>query len=58
MANWMFKSPTTSSSKAMSRVAQRISRSISSSTSMGGRMQAESPEWMPARSMCCMTPAT
>ena len=34
----------------------RISPSISAPSECGGSTQAESPEWMPASSTCCMIP--
>ena len=37
-------------------VAARISSSISWPSECGGSTQAESPEWMPASSTCCMIP--
>ena len=40
----------------MSRVARRISSSMSPPSECGGSTQAESPEWMPASSTCCMIP--
>ena len=59
MAYWMFISPTTSSSRAMRRgVLARWSRGASRGMLTGGMTQAESPEWMPASSMCSMTAGT
>ncbi len=57
-AYWMLISPITPSSSAIRRVVSRISSSISSPRLIGGITQAESPEWMPASSTCCMTAAT
>ena len=51
-----FKSPTTPSSSANSRVKRRISSSWPGLSRYGGSTQAESPEWTPASSMCCMMP--
>ena len=51
-------SPITPSSRAILRVVSRISSSISSPRLIGGITQAESPEWTPASSTCCITPAT
>ena len=56
MANWMFISPTTPSSSAIARVCSRIASSSRPLTDQGGSEQAESPEWMPASSMCSMIP--
>ena len=48
--------PRTPTPRAMASVERRI-RSISWSDRLtGGSTQAESPEWMPASSMCSMTP--
>src|SRR5918997_861350 len=55
-AYWTFISPTTPSSSASAAVDSRISRSISLPSECGGSTQAESPEWMPASSTCCMIP--
>ncbi len=41
----------------MARVCSRMTSSISSPSECGGRTQAESPEWMPASSTCCMIAA-
>ena len=40
----------------MPRVCSRICSSISSPSECGGSTQAESPEWIPASSTCCMMP--
>ena len=50
--------PITPSSSAICSVVARISSSISSPRLSGGITQAESPEWTPASSTCCMIPAT
>ena len=55
-ANWTLSSPWTPSSKAMPRVCSRIRSSMSSPSECGGSTQAESPEWIPASSTCCMIP--
>ena len=55
-ANCTLRSPTTPSPSAIARVWARISSSISPPSECGGSTQAESPEWMPASSTCCMTP--
>ncbi|CPU65032.1 Uncharacterised protein [Mycobacteroides abscessus] len=48
--------PRTPTPFAMASVERRM-RSISCSESdTGGRTHAESPEWMPASSMCSITP--
>ena len=55
-ANWMLIRPRTPTPRAMASVEAR-SRLMSSPPSViGGRAHAESPEWMPASSMCSMTP--
>ena len=52
----MLISPRTPTPRAIASVASRI-RSISSAPSViGGSAQLESPEWMPASSMCSITP--
>ncbi len=56
-ANWTLMSPTTPSSRANRRARRFISATSSSFRRYGGSTQAESPEWTPASSMCCMTPA-
>ena len=48
-------SPRTPSAVAIARVWLRISRSTSSPSESVGITQAESPEWTPASSTCCMT---
>ncbi len=55
---WMLIRPITPSSSAIRSVVARISSSISSPRLSGGITQAESPEWTPASSTCCMIPAT
>ena len=57
-AYWTLIRPITPSSSAILRVVSRISSSISSPRLIGGITQAESPEWTPASSTCCITPAT
>ena len=52
----MLISPITPSSRAIRRVVSSIRASISSPRLIGGSTQAESPEWTPASSTCCMTP--
>lgn len=55
-ANWMLIRPRTPTPLAMPSVEAR-SRLMSNPPSViGGRAHAESPEWMPASSMCSMTP--
>jgi hypothetical protein len=57
MAYWMFIRPTTPSSMAMRGVlvdgVDVLGRML-----IGGMTQAESPEWMPASSMCSITAGT
>ena len=55
-AYWTFSRPTTPRPSAMPLVASRIWSSISWPSECGGSTQAESPEWMPASSTCCMIP--
>ena len=50
--------PITPSSSAICSVVARICSSICSPIESGGSTQAESPEWTPASSTCCMIPAT
>ena len=57
IANWTLSRPTTSSACAIPSVWARIWESISSPSACGGSTHAESPEWMPASSTCCMIPA-
>ena len=54
----MFMRPTTPSSLARALVWRSISWIHILPTVCGGSTQAESPEWMPASSMCSMMPAT
>ena len=56
MAYCTLISPTTPSRSAKARVWRRISSTCASVIRYGGSTQAESPEWMPASSMCCITP--
>ena len=50
-------SPTTLSAFASATVCSRIVSTWSfSPIRYGGSTHAESPEWMPASSMCCITP--
>ncbi len=52
----MLISPSTPTPRAIASVASRI-RSISRAPRViGGSAHAESPEWMPASSMCSITP--
>ena len=55
-ANCTFIRPLTFSSRAMARVCRLISSMTAGGRLCGGMTQAESPEWMPASSMCCITP--
>ena len=56
IANCTLSRPFTPMPRAMPSVASRT-RSISARPRVtGGRVQLESPEWMPASSMCSMTP--
>ena len=53
-----FISPTTPSAVASAIVWRSISAIVSRGSECGGSEQAESPEWMPASSMCSITPQT
>ena len=55
-ANWIFSSPRTPTPWAMARVEVRIRSTTSLPRVIGGSAQAESPEWIPASSMCSITP--
>ena len=55
-ANWMLSSPRTPTPAAIASVERRILAISASDSVIGGRTQAESPEWIPASSMCSMTP--
>ena len=55
-ANWTFIKPITFNSMAMALEASLISSIISDDKVCGGSTQAESPEWMPASSICSMIP--
>ena len=57
-ANCTFIRPRTSSSRASARAWVLIASTVSAGSEWGGRQQAESPEWMPASSMCSITPPT
>ncbi len=58
MANCTFMRPTTPSSRASSMDCRSISATVSGARLNGGSAHAESPEWIPASSMCSITPAT
>ena len=51
-----FSSPRTPTPSAISRVATRTWSMVVLPSVTGGSAQAESPEWMPASSMCSITP--
>ena len=51
-----FSRPRTPTPAAMASVAARICAMSLRPMVIGGSAQAESPEWMPASSMCSMTP--
>ena len=55
-ANWMLIRPRTPTPSAIARVECRIRSTTSAPRVIGGSAQAESPEWMPASSMCSITP--
>ena len=52
----MFSRPRTPTPRAIASVEYRISSITSLPSVIGGNAQAESPEWMPASSMCSITP--
>ena len=58
MAYCMFIRPTTCISSAILMVYSLMVLSASSGMCFDGMMQAESPEWIPASSMCSMTAGT
>ena len=58
IANWIFKRPLTFRAKASFLVWILISFKSLSLMETGGKQHAESPEWTPASSMCCIIPAT
>ena len=51
-------SPTTPMRSASRRAVARSCDTMASDSANGGVQQAESPEWMPASSMCSSTPPT
>src|SRR3954447_2117690 len=55
-AYWTLSRPTTPSPSAIPAVHSRIRSSIAWPSECGGSTHAESPEWMPASSTCCMIP--
>ncbi|MCY1244380.1 hypothetical protein D9M72_574510 [compost metagenome] len=55
-ANWMLIRPLTPTPSAMARVAVRTRSITLLPRVIGGRTHAESPEWMPASSMCSIMP--
>ncbi len=57
MAYCTFISPPTLSASASARVCRSSSAMVVGVSECGGSAQAESPEWMPASSMCSMMPA-
>ncbi len=57
-ANCTFMRPMTLRCRASAMAWREISAMISRLSENGGSAQAESPEWMPASSMCSITPAT
>ena len=52
----MFTRPHTPKASAMRRATLAISSCTFADSEKGGRQQAESPEWMPAISMCSRMP--
>jgi hypothetical protein len=56
IAYWMLMRPTTPKASATSLVHSRMTAKVSSGMDCVGIEHAESPEWMPACSMCSMMP--
>ena len=56
-AYWTLSSPRTPTPRAITSVDSRMRSMSRWPRVIGGRAQAESPEWMPASSMCSITPA-
>ena len=57
-ASWTFISPTTPSAEPSRRTISVTFRYVTGSSDWAGSTQAESPEWTPASSTCCMTAPT
>ena len=57
MANWIFSRPLTCKAIASFLVCFLISSIILSESEYGGSVQVESPEWIPASSICSIIPA-
>src|SRR5205085_452276 len=57
-ASWTLRSPTVPSAFPRIRTIRAISCPCANDRLGAGRTQAESPEWTPASSTCCMTAAT
>ena len=55
-AYWTLSSPRTPIPRAIAAVYLRTSLMCAVPSVIGGRTQDESPEWIPASSMCYMTP--
>jgi len=55
-AYWTFISPRTPMRAASFSVAMRILIMSAEPSVIGGNAHEESPEWIPASSMCSMTP--
>ena len=58
IANWIFKNPLTFKARANFLVCILSSLKRFAFIDTGGKQQAESPEWIPASSICCIIPAT
>ena len=56
IAYWTLSRPSTPTPRAIASVEVRIRAMSARPRVIGGRAHAESPEWMPASSMCSMTP--
>jgi hypothetical protein len=56
IAYWTLSRPRTPTPRAMASVDSRMRLMSLAPSVIGGSAQAESPEWMPASSMCSITP--
>ena len=56
VANWMLTRPRTESASASRRVASADLGELPGVTFQAGSTEKESPEWIPASSMCCWMP--
>ncbi len=56
IANWTLSRPRTPTPRAIASVEVRLRAMSARPRVIGGSTHAESPEWMPASSMCSMIP--